>query len=119
MNETEERELSKEEIDSATKNSKYLTTAPGYKSKFDMSEILVNGIIPQYSGAGDKLVCALEMGQFVHNNGLDLSIYGDNLAKFLASVDLPHRGIFTQQLDNNFLFALIFHDGVAELLKGL
>lgn len=113
----EERELSQEEIDNATSSSKYLTTAPGYKSKFDPSEILVEGIIPKYDSAGDKLVCALEMGKFIDGNGLDLNSYADNLANFLSSIDIPHRAIFAQQINHTTLFLLTFSNRISDLLK--
>ncbi len=88
--------ITQDEIDSATKGSKYLTTAPGYKSKFDVVDILTNGSIPVFESVADKLVCAMELGQLVRKTGV--GTHSLNIVKFLEAVDIPHRVIFLKQL---------------------
>ena len=111
-----ENELTDDELDTVIGNSKYLTTASNYKSKFDPSDILVFGTIPQYNGSGDKLVCALEVGKFINSNGLDLQIYGDNLANFLSSIEAPHVLILTQQIEKEMLDLLKADERVARFV---
>jgi len=91
-----EDELTKDEIDNISKGSKYLTTAPGYKSKFDVVDILTNGNIPEFGNEADKLVCAFELGSLIRKTGLGTG--KNNLLKLMSAIDVPHRVILFQRL---------------------
>ncbi len=113
----EELKLTPNEEASITEGSKYLTTAKGYKSKFDMTEILVEGKFPHFENTADKVACAVELGQFVRNNGWGINT--DNLHKFLTSIDLPHRVIFVQQLKLSQLELAFRDDKLKPIMKEL
>ena len=113
---SEERELTPNEEASITEGSKYLTTAKGYKSKFDMAEILVEGKLPEFSNTADKVACAVELGQFIKSSGWGLGI--NNLTGFLKAVDIPHRLMLIKQFDHPFSMAeILMRDGNEDLQK--
>jgi len=90
-----EEDPTQEEIDEATKSSRYLTTARGYKSKFDVVDILTNGNIPVFESAADKAICAVELGQLIRKTGFGVNM--DNVIKFIKAIDIPHRVMFCAQ----------------------
>ena len=112
-----EDDLTKDEIDSATETSKYLTTAPGYKSKFDVVDILTNGNIPTFESEADKVVCAVELGQLIRKTGF--GTHSSNVAKFLNSVDIPHRAIFVKQLTLRYMEAMVRDEVLGPITKEL
>ena len=104
-----------DEIDSATQSSKYLTTAPGYKSKFDVVDILTTGNIPVFENTADKMVCALELGRLIRKTGFGADT--NNLVKFMAAVDLPHNTMLLKQLTLNQMYQAAHDDNLGPVFN--
>ena len=85
------------ELDEATAHSKYLITAPGYKSKFDVVDILLNGNFPIFENNADRTICVFELGKLVRASGFGANT--KHLANFLKTLEVNYRILFIEQLN--------------------
>lgn len=85
-----EKILTEEEEKTITEDNKYLN------KRYDISEILAFGNIPEFENDADRVICARQVGLFVRDNGLGNH---DNLIKFLKFIPAEHMIILLKQLD--------------------
>lgn len=83
-------ELTNDEQQDIIKNNQYLT-----RDKFDVSTILVDGVIPQFSDSMDRVMCLIDVSTFVRKNGFGNHI---NLAKFLDTLEVNEFMLFIRKL---------------------
>ena len=84
-------QLEKDENEDLFKNNKYLSDETDY----DLSEILVDGVIPEFKSEAEKLDCATRLAHFIRSNGICKQ--ERNLAKFLAAIGTGPRACFCWQ----------------------
>lgn len=86
--------------------------------KFDISEILALGNIPEFENAADRFICAAQVAFFVRKNGLGNV---DNLIKYLSVIPTECRVIFLKQQTIQTLELMLnnpkFAPMVEEILK--
>jgi hypothetical protein len=76
--------------------NRYLVGSPGRKDEYDPVDILINGEIPDFNSDAEKFICAVEVGKFIRNNGMNCM--EDNLIKLFDSLDTVHWIICVKQL---------------------
>jgi hypothetical protein len=84
----EERELTPLDVRDLKNSLKHLAGSLKYKSKFDLTDILVNHNFPTFTCEADKFECALEVGELIRKIGI--TGIEQNLADFFELVGLPH-----------------------------
>lgn len=80
--------LTEEEEKTIIEDNKYLN------KKFDVSEILAFGNIPELDNDADRFLCVRQVAYFIRKNGLSNH---DNLIKYLASISAECMTIFLKQ----------------------
>lgn len=89
-------ELNKLEERTIVEGNRYLVGAPGRKDKYDPTDILIDGNIPEFESDADRFICAVEIGKFIRSNGF--SGMEKNIVNLLSILGPVHRILFIKQL---------------------
>jgi hypothetical protein len=105
---SDDLKLTKEEEEIVIENNKYLN------KKFDVSDILALGDMPELDSDADRLICARQVGCFIRKNGLGNH---DNFIKFLMTVSIEHATVCLRQLDLDSLTAMMKNEKYKPIVK--
>ena len=84
----DEKEVREFEEKMIVEGNKYLYGAPKRKNVYDPTEIMLNGIFPEFQSDSDRFICAVEIGEFIRANGFCGK--EENIVKFLNYLGVPN-----------------------------